>query len=187
MRRSSLLSLAALALAACGPVTQGSATSAPADRVIQTDIRGDVIRQNGLNDRTSASFTAPPERVWPAVIAAYADLGLEGNYADQSNGRYGLRNFTLPRNLRGQRPGALFSCGASLTGDLADAGTINAEIITTIAATPEGTTNATFYVTGWVRRNDGNASGPVACSSTGKLEEMLRIGTERKLAEAPSK
>jgi hypothetical protein len=183
MRRSLLVSLPIL-LAAAGACasTQSSPAGAPTDRVLTTDMQGQVIRQSALNDRATVTIAAPVDKVWPAVVATYAEIGIEANYADQANGHYGVRNYNFPRTLNGTRVGSFFSCGSSLTGAVVDAGTVNSEIVTTVTATPDGKTHAVIFVSGWVRRNEGNASNPIACASTGRLEEMIRTSVERKVA-----
>ena len=183
MRRTLLVSLPILlaAASACA-TTQSSAAGAPTDRVLTTDMQGQVIRQSALNDRATMTINAPVDKVWPAVVATYAEMGIEANYADQPHGRYGVRNYNFPRNLNGTRVGTFFSCGNSLMGAVVDAGTVNSEIVTTVTASPEGKTNAVIFVSGWVRRNEGNASNPIACSSTGRLEEMIRMSVEKKIA-----
>ena len=114
-------SCAALLLvgAACAPATQGGG-SAPGDRVLMTDMQGQVMRQSALSDRATATFTAPVARVWTALIETFAALGIEANYADQASGRYGVRNYTVPKKLHGERIGAYFGCGESLSGALVE-------------------------------------------------------------------
>ena len=165
---------------ACAPATQSAGASG--DRVLTTDMQGTVLRQSALSDRATVSFAAPVATVWPAVGTTFADLGIEANYADQANGRYGVRNFTVPKKLHGQRIGTLFGCGESLSGALVDNGTVTADIVVTITPASDGSTAGVIYVAGFGRRNDGNASNPVSCSSTGRLEEMIRTSIERKLA-----
>lgn len=182
MRRLPLASLALLAAAsACYTASQSTAAATP-DRVLVVDSRGDVMRQTTLNDRTVRTIPAPLTRVWPAVLASYAEVGIEANYADQPRGAYGARNYRFPRTLNGASVGSFFSCGSSLTGANVDAGTVVADITTTVSATPDGQTTAVYYVSGWVRRNEGNSTSPVACSSTGRLEELLAASIERKSA-----
>ena len=167
--------------AACAPATQ-STGGAPGDRVLMTDMQGTVLRQSALSDRATARFAAPVSAVWPAVLTTFADLGIEANYAEQANGRYGVRNYTFPKKLHGERIGAYFGCGESLTGALVDNGTVTADIVVTVTPAADGGTNGVIYVAGWGRRNDGNVANQVACSSTGHLEETIRKSIEGKIA-----
>jgi hypothetical protein len=181
MRRR-LLSLVPLLVAsgACSTATSAGATL-PSDRVLTTDMQGQVIRQSALNDRATLQIAAPLDKVWPALLTTYADLGIEANFADRPRGQYGARNYLFPRDLKGTRISSYFSCGASLTGELATSGTVTTDVLTTLTPTADGHTTAVVYVSGWARRNEGSSSGPVACSSTGKLEELIRTSLEKKV------
>ncbi len=170
-------------VSACAPATHGAGSS-PAERVLVTDTYGTVTRQSALSDRANATFAAPLAKVWPTLAAAYLDIGLDANFADQASGRYGVRGYAFPKSLKGERIGSYFSCGQSITGSLVDAGRVTAEVMTSLSATDDGQTHAVIYVSGSLRRNDGNSSDPIACSSTGKLEEAIRTSIERRLASS---
>jgi hypothetical protein len=180
--RHFLLAPAALLLAsACASTTQGRGAE-PTERVLVTDAQGQVIRQSALNDRATMTFAAPVPAVWAAVVGAYTDVGLEANFADQPHGQYGVRNFRFPRSLRGERIGNFLGCGSSLTGEVVDNAVVTADVITTVTAGDAGTTNGTVFVAAFARRNEGNSSGTVTCSSTGHLEEQLRAAIDKRLA-----
>ena len=179
--RTSLVALVLLAAGACTNATQGVGAP-PSDRVLVTDAQGQVIRQSALSDRATMTFAAPLARVYPAVAAAYDAIGIEANYADRPNGRYGVRNFKFPRELKGERIGTFFSCGSSLTGEVVDNASVMVDAVTTLTAAEGGATNGSVVVAGFARRNEGNSTGVVSCSSTGHLEELLRAAIEKQLA-----
>jgi hypothetical protein len=174
MRRLShpSLPLVLCLLAACGAATKSADN--PTERVLVTDSNGQIIRRSALGESSVATIDAPVATLWPALAAAYAAVGIEANFADQGARRYGARNISFPRTLKGRRIGTFFSCGSGITGALVEQGTVTADVITTLTATPDGRTTATTSVQGSLRRNEGASADPVSCASTGVLAEMLR-------------
>ena len=175
-----VLPTALLFVAACAP--SGSSVSTPApDRVLVIDADGQPIRR-AADGIPRATFNAPMDGVWPALVMSYADLGIEPSVSDRATGRYGNGNFIAPRRLAGRTLGEYFDCGSGLTGPLIDAGRLTANVVTTLQPGPEGKTLASTYATGLLRRNEGTSTANVVCSSTGLLEELLRKGIEARLA-----
>lgn len=182
-----LRSLPALAPAllfalACAPTV----TPAPApDRVLVVDSDGQVIRRSTADENARVSFKAPMDKVWPALILSYADLGIEPSVSDRAAGRYGNGGFVAPRRMGGRPLAEFFNCGSGLTGPYIDSGRLTANVVTTVQPGPDGTTTAVTYATGTLRRNDGTSNDPITCASTGSLEEQLRRGIEARLAGRP--
>ena len=182
MRRSSLAAIATALLTACAP----SATPTPApDRVLAVDSDGRVIRRSTADENARVSFAAPPDKVWPALVLAYADVGIEPSVADRAQGRYGNGKFTAPRRMGGRPLADFFSCGSGLTGPYIDQGRLTANVVTTIQPGPDGTTSAITYSSGSLRRNEGTSTDPIVCASTGALEEFLRRRVEARLKGQP--
>lgn len=182
MLRSAHLAAGALLALACSACASGGATpttNAP-DRVIMTTQDGSVLRQQ-IDAATKADFAASPDKVWAAVVGSYADLGIEANTSDKSQWHYAALNFIVPRRIRNVGITSLFNCGSSMTGPVADQGRIMADIVTKLRPNADGTTSATLYVDGMLKKNEGTSSDPVHCSSTGRLEELLRTTINRKL------
>jgi len=181
-RRRSLLALAALLClaAACGP--PASPTPSP-ERVLAIDSDGRVLRRSTSDEMSRATFSAPVDKVWSALVLSYSDLGIEPSVADQASGRYGNGNFIAPRRMATRPLSEFFNCGSGLTGAYIDSGRLTANVVTTIQAAPDGTTIATTHATGTLRRNEGTSTDPIVCASTGGLEERLRQSIERRLAE----
>src|SRR5258708_3729799 len=73
---------AAILASACA---SGGASVRPeaADRVVLVGADGSLMKQ-AANDNTRASFAATPARVWPALIAAYSDLGVLPTVVDRA-------------------------------------------------------------------------------------------------------
>jgi hypothetical protein len=189
MRRSPrLLALAPTLLlvlaGACAPPATPS-TPAP-DRVLAVDSDGRVIRRSTSDENARVTLKAPIDRVWPALVLAYADMGIDPSVADRGEGRYGNGSFLAPRRINGRPLGEFFNCGSGLTGPYIDNGRLTANVVTTIQpGTEPGTTAGSTYASGTLRRNDGTSTDPIVCSSTGALEEALRRGIERRLASRP--
>ena len=181
MRRhhQTLFALAALLVAACAPPS--TPTPAP-ERILVIDSDGRVIRRSTSDENARAMFKAPVDKVWPALVLSYADFGIEPSVADRGLGRYGNNNFIAPKRINGRPIGDFFHCGSGLTGPYIDSGRLTANIVTIIQPAPEGTTSAITYASGTLRRNEGTSTEPMVCSSTGALEEQIRINIERRLA-----
>ena len=173
---------ALLSALACAP----TATPAPApDRVLVVDTNGQVIRRSTGDENARASFKAPMDKVWPALVLSYADLRIEPSVADRAAGRYGNGSFLAPRRLAGRPLADFFNCGSGLTGPYIESGRLTANVVTAVQPAADGTTTAVTYATGTLRRNDGASSDPIVCASTGALEELLRRGIEARLPDHP--
>ena len=180
MRRHTILRVAPalLLVIACAPT--GTPTPAP-ERVLAVDSDGRVIRRSTADENARVTFAAPVDKVWPAMVLAYADLGIDPSVADRAIGRYGNGNFVAPRKIGGHSLGDFFSCGSGLTGPYIDGGRLTANVVTTIQPAADGTTTAITYASGTLRRNDGTSTEPIVCASTGALEEQLRRGIQLRL------
>ena len=166
----------------------GSNTPTPVatpDRILAVDASGKVLRQSTAGDHSTVVFDAPRFRVWSALVASYAELGIQPSIADAVSGQYGNASFLVPRRILGQPIGQFFDCGSSLTGAMVDAGRVTGLVVTTLSSRPDSTTSASTQVTGTLRRNDGSSSDPILCSSTGAIEEQLRIITTQRLESVP--
>jgi hypothetical protein len=169
-----------LLAAACAPVST-PATPAP-DRILAVDANGNVIRRSTADENARATIAAPIDKVWPALVLAYADLGIDPSIADRGAGRYGNGNFIAPRRINGRPLGEFYNCGSGLTGPYIENGRLTANVVTTLQPAPDGTTTlASTYASGTLRRNDGTSTDPIVCASTGALEETLRRAIERRL------
>jgi hypothetical protein len=168
---------------ACGPVTP-PATPGP-ERIVAIEPDGRVLRQSTTDEMAEMAFSAPIDRVWPALQLSYADLGIEPTVADRAKGLYGNGGFLMPRKILGHPIGEYFRCGYGMAGPLIDQGRLNATVLTTITATAASVTTASTRVSALLIRNDGVSSDPLRCASTGKLEEALRTGVEKRLTGAP--
>jgi hypothetical protein len=184
-RRSLLVLIPTLVVAAGCTPTATPATPAP-DRVLAVDANGNVIRRSTADENARATIAAPIDKVWPALVLAYAQMGIDPSVADRGLGRYGNGNFTAPRRINGRSLGEFFNCGSGLTGPYIENGRLTANVVTTLLpGSDAGTTLASTYASGTLRRNDGTSTDPIVCASTGALEEALRLAIERRVAGRP--
>lgn len=182
MRLTRPLSLLPLLLAATACASTPGAAPAPSDRVLAVDADGRVIRRSALDERAHASFAAPMDKVWSALVLSYADAGIPPTIVDRARGQYGNTGLALSRRFACRPLGDFFECGAGMTGPYVDSGRLTATVVTSLARASDSTTTASTAVTGTLKRNDGATSDPITCSSTGALEELLRRGVEERLA-----
>jgi hypothetical protein len=174
-RDSTRLRLATLALASAWLTACATASNVPngtqTDRILAVD-NGKVLHSTSdENDR--ATIPAPVAKVWPALVASYADLGISPTVDDEANGRYGNAGFVL-KTLKGRAAMDYFSCGSGLTGALTGSGRVIVNMVSQIGAAPTGETAMVTHVSAKYRSNDGASSAPLDCGSTGLLEKLLR-------------
>ena len=182
-RRFLTIAPAVLLVEGCTPTNTPRVELAP-DRVLVVDSDGTVIRRSTGDERARVKFAEPMDRVRRALVVSYADAGISLSIADSATGQYGNAGFVVPRRVMGRPIGQFFDCGSGLTGPLVEAGRVTGVVVTTLSAQPDGATASTF-VAGTLRRSDGSSTDPIVCSSTGAMEEHLRIATQRRLATPP--
>ena len=182
--RASLISaglVGALTLAACA-----SSHSAAERHATVIDAARNVTHttDNGVR----VSFAAPRDSVWKALLAAYTDIGLLPDVADEHTGAVGATRIPMRAVYRGMRTSALFSCGETPTGaEQADAGQIVANMSSQLTATDSASTVATM-VDAYVIPDGGTSSNSLHCGSTGEIEAQLQKAIARRLGkifEAP--
>jgi hypothetical protein len=180
MRPSALL----LALFAAGATACATSAPSPApspDRILVVDRDGTVVRQSTADENARAVVAAPMAQVWPAVLLAYADLGIEPTVSDRATGRYGNAGFVAPRRIMGRPLAEFFHCGSGMTGPLIDMGRLTANVVSALGEDGAGGTVVVTHVSAMLRRNDGTSTDPINCSSTGALEEYIRQSTQKRV------
>ena len=179
--------LSPLLLGLLAPVACATTAPPPAsahDRVLLVDTDGSVLRQSTADENSRASFAAPVARVWPAVMIAYADLGIEPNVVDRPSGRYGNAGFVAPRRIAGKPLSQFFSCGSGFTGPLIETGRLVANVVSTVSDDGKGGTVVMTHVSGSLSRNDGTSTSAITCGSAGAFEEYIRRSIEKRLASS---
>jgi len=176
-----LTATALLFAVACGPALHAPAPAT--ERVVAVNANGSVVRQSMASETATTTFPAPLDRVWTALVLSYADIGVDPTISDPASGRYGNEGFIAPRRLLDHPLGELFSCGSGLGGAHIDHGRLYVYMVTTVSPAGAGTTNAGTHVTAKLMRNEGTSNEPVRCSSSGRLEEALRLHVAQHLAD----
>jgi hypothetical protein len=175
-----LAGVAVLLLAGCGSATH-SPEPAP-ERVLTVNADGRVVRQSTSYETEATAFAAPIDRVWTALQAGYATLGIPPTVADRGAGKYGNEGFIAPRRMLEHSLGEYFTCGTGLGGPLIDQGRLYVYMVTTLTPAPGGGTTGATHLTARLQRNEGTSAEPIRCGSTGQLEEALRKQVEKQLA-----
>lgn len=172
MRLSLLPPLCALvALGACAPASGPPTGGGRPTTVLTTGGGYDIhIAEDGA--ATTDVVAASREAVWSALVASYAELGLEVNHLDSASGQMGLRSVRVPRRVGGERLSTYLDCGTGLSGTIADTYRVTLTMLTGVAPGAGGM-RLTTDIAAQAVSNEGASGAPVRCSTKGRLEERL--------------
>ncbi len=127
------------------------------------------------------SLSAPVARVWAALPAVFAELGLEINFRDLSPKRTGTCYQQVHGRLGREMLSTYVDCGDSRSVPNADRFEIALTVLTTVVPASDQTTRIYTFVLG--AGNDGTSStGRVWCYSRGAIETRIRKLLEERLA-----
>ena len=173
MRRLALPTVILGLCTACAAATGSGGTPAPNNNpVVLVDEYGRTYRSS--QSGTEASFEAPLDSVWNAVMAAYSALEMEATTVDKPGGTIARNRLVARRMFNGTRLSKFFNCGDDMvSGPNADNGEVTASVVSRLLPTGDGTTVSTM-VTANIRLYTGASGNPIRCGSTGELEERLR-------------
>jgi hypothetical protein len=168
-------------LSAVGCATGGTAanTQAPADRPLVIE-DGNMVKTNEA-PASATSFDAPATKVWPALNAAYASLGIDVKVNDASTHRMGNTQFYKSRNLNGTPLSRIADCGNGPNGPRANSGRVYFSVVTTLVAVDAGHTRLTTEVSPVAVDESGTTGYRATCGSTGVLETMLYDAVRKQL------
>ncbi|HEX2717783.1 MAG TPA: hypothetical protein VHM67_08870 [Gemmatimonadaceae bacterium] len=176
-RLSAFIVLALAALVACArPVPNPAPASG--ERIVASDQNGASIRSTNTAGPISIEVQATPVAAYRALVSVYTQLGFAPETMDEASLRVAKTNLVVRRLLAGQRASAYFDCGQTLTGARADEGRLTVDIASQATSTGSGAVVATV-VSAVVRSNDGAASSPTSCISTGLLEARIHDAVKR--------
>ena len=179
--RSPALIFALLGAAACAPAAPSPAPSP--DRVLVVGADGSIVRQSTADQNSRSTFALPPAKVWPALVAAYTTLGIQPTKNDRAAGQYGNAGFLVPRRIVGRPIAEFFGCGNGITGPRIDNGRVYGNVMSTLADDGSGGSVVITYVSAYLTPNSGSASDPIACASTGALEQLLQKNIQQIVAK----
>jgi hypothetical protein len=168
-----IATLAAVLLAGCasqGAVTPGTGGTRSSELVTSTDARYRVEMASA--GAAAVNVPAAVERVWEALPAAFASLGLSGEVLDAARRVYGVSELTVRRRLAGEPVSRSLNCGARAGIANADSYSVRVTIRTQVQPDGEGGSRVRIEVEGSARAPGG--SDPwVRCGSTNELEVRL--------------
>jgi len=179
--------IAVLALLAAAGAACASTPSATEEHHLIVDADRDVYRQtdNGI----AASFDAPRDAVWKAVVGAYSDIGLLPDAADTALWAVSRSKVVMRNVYKGTRVSRLFSCGETATGSSqADNGQVIVNIRSQLAtpATSGTAIRVSTLVDAWLIPDGGTSSNALHCGSTGLLEAQLNKAIATRLGQPQS-
>lgn len=135
---------------------------------------GSLIRMGQDSRAVSVSLDASPEQVWAVLPGIYQELGITAEMRDESVRTLGTRAFTGSR-IDGRRTTDFVRCGNQGSGPSSGAMfRTRLTIVTRVIATGDGKTELVTEVGGTATPVEGTSTGPVACASTGDLEQRIR-------------
>jgi hypothetical protein len=178
LTRSCTLLLAFVPLAACA--TSPASSTAPPARLEQTE--GTILFEIGnLGPAQRTELAGSRERIWAALVDAYASLDIPANLADPAAFRYGVERYTGGQ-IAGRRAADFFRCGFEGTGPSSVGGyRTELTVISTLRPMASGNTALDIEAGGSARRVEGTSTPRVRCESTGELEKRLVAAVRQRL------
>lgn len=123
--------------------------------------------------KIEAKVSATPEKVYLAAQKAFGDLGIPLGNTDNKVGVLGSERFQRSHNLNGTILSKLFDCGEGATGPYADAYRLEIAVAAFVKPDGEGGTTLGVATLATGRDPGGTSRAARACTSTGRLEDML--------------
>ena len=155
----------------------------PSERIVASD--NSVVIRTSVPPNARATIPVPPARVFDVLKAVYDELGIPSATSDMANRRIGNTNFFKTRKLGNTAISVYLHCGESLTGNIADSYRIYFSIISEVRPDAKGASELETAVTGYARNLEGTSSDPIACGSTGQLEDRIQKGVLQKAGAPP--
>lgn len=168
--------LAAFALAGCAGSRHEPATGARPATMVLSGAQGNMT----LSTVSSAAvakreLAAPIDSVWQALPAVFDSLKIPVTTVLAGQYTMGNDGVKLRRAIAGVNMPNYLNCGGSIGMPNADTYDIQLSLITQLQKV-EGTdrvTNVVTMIDATARPNMGSTINPVACSSTGRLEDRI--------------
>ncbi len=174
--------LSACASAAGSADSRAGSTSAPA-RISETSAGMDITVRNEVTV-ARADVNASAARVWAALPAAYAALGIPVMHNDPATHTIGNLQLRARRTLAGKSMDTFFRCSsAGLSGPIENRYTLQISLRTQVVATG-ATSRLDTTAEAYAKSNEGTSStanSTIPCTSTGKLEQAIADATLTRL------
>lgn len=170
-----------LALVACAPAAPSTASAPRPARVIETG-DGAYLDVGSDNVGSSTRVSASPEQVWAVLPEVYGEIGIEVGTSDPSSRLLGNQQITASRRFAGESLTDLLRCGTTATGaPIASTYRIRMSLLTNLQPVSATETEVRTVVQATATNNAGVSTDPVACASTGALEERIAAAIQARL------
>lgn len=170
-----------LALAACGPAVPAPELAPPATRALRIETMDGTTEMRIDPTRARAHSTAvplPQGRLWAALPAAYAALGLPAGVGGQAEGRSVVGPLQLTRGLKGVRISRYLDCGATASVPNADSYAVTLHLDTRLEPAGASATRVETQLHASARPME-TGGDRISCTSTGLLERRLAEELQR--------
>lgn len=173
----------AAALAALLTWPARAPAQSPNPTVVLPGFRG-VVRMDTVG--TPELVRAAPAAVFAALQLAFDSIGVDPAVHDPMQGLVGNLGLKVTRRLAGQPMSRWVDCGTSHTGPTANAYRVHLAILASVTAGPDGNSRVRVAVAAGAQAFSGPLGDPIACESTGALEQRIVDLTKRHVAPAGS-
>ena len=173
------VSLMALALAGCASSGTTLESQPPVDRPVLIQ-DGQMLKTNDA-PASAASFDAAPAKVWTALAAAYASLGIDVTVNDPRSHTMGNTQFFKSRTFNGQPLSRLADCGNGPDGPRANTSRVYFSVVTTLVTVDASHTKLMTDVSPVAVDQSGTTGYRATCGSSGVLETMLYDAVKKNL------
>lgn len=144
------------------------------------------MRTSRTDNGEATPLPVPTDSIWPALVRAYASVGIEPNTAISAQGRIGLINARVRRKLGNTWLSRYLTCGSDAMGvPHADSFDIILNVSSQIS--PSGPTASTLTTRVTAEAQSPAASGVnMSCGSTGVLESRIATWVRNSLSQRPA-
>ena len=108
-----------------------------------------------------------------AAAQTFKTLGFDATVRDSVGGLIGNIEFSRTRTLVGSQMSTWLNCGSGMTGPNADNYRITIALMIMVDLAPDNSTRLRIGMVGSGANIVGNSNDPVACATTGRLEERI--------------
>jgi hypothetical protein len=116
---------------------------------------------------------ATPAESYLALKQTLDSLRIPTSLADSTRGLLHHQGFTAIRKLAGRPMSWAWRCGSGMTGDYADTYRMTIAYAIVVDPVPDGNSRIGIAFVSGAQNLEGVSTNPVACASTGALEQYL--------------
>lgn len=174
--------IAALIAALIASAERSSAQS-PSATVVLPGFRG-VVRMDTVG--TPEVLRGEPAATFAALQLGLDSLGIEPTIREPALGYLGNLGLKVSRRMAGQPMSRWVDCGVGHTGPTANAYRVHLAILVSVAAEGEANSSVRVSVAAGAQSFSGPLGDPIACESTGALEQRILDIARRRLAAGAS-